>query len=56
LEGASFLKIPRWADVFGAEPLYPWDGFPAHPNEAMMIIKPMKLTAATLPQFARARL
>jgi hypothetical protein len=28
---------------FGAEPLYPWDWFPAHPKVAMMIIKWMQL-------------
>ena len=54
LEGASFLKIPRWADASAPSPFYPWDWLPAHPNEAMMIIKRLKLTgAAGHPGFPR---
>ncbi len=44
VEGASFLKIARLGRREGVEPVYPWDGFPAHPKEAMMIIKRLKAT------------
>jgi hypothetical protein len=39
---------PTLGRRFGAEPLYPWDWLPAHPNEAMMIIKRLKLTGAAI--------
>ncbi len=50
LEGAPFLKIPRLGRRLGAEPVYPWDRFPAHPKAAMMIIKALNLTR--LPIYA----
>ena len=49
LEGAPFLKIPRWADASAPSPFYPWDWLPAHPKAAMMIIKPLNLTGAAIP-------
>ena len=51
LEGASFLKNPTLGRRLGAEPLYPWDRLPAHPNEAMMIIKALQLTGAGITAF-----
>ena len=48
LEGAPFLKIPRLGRRSLAEPVYPWDRFPAHPKGAMMIINRMKLTGAAI--------
>src|SRR2546422_6563931 len=45
LEGAPFLKIPRWADASAPSPFYPWDWLPAHPKAAMMIIKALQQTA-----------
>jgi hypothetical protein len=39
---------PTLGRRLGVEPFYPWDGFPAHPKEAMMIIKRMKLTGAAI--------
>jgi len=48
LEGAPFLKIPRLGRRSRAEPVYPWDRFPAHPKGAMMIINPLHLTGAAV--------
>ena len=48
LEGAPFLKMPRWADASAPSPFYPWDWLPAHPKAAMMIIKPLQPTAAAM--------
>src|SRR6516162_8660656 len=48
LEGAPFLKIPRLGQRSRAEPVYPWDRFPAHPKGAMMIIKSLQQTAVKL--------
>ena len=51
LEGAPFLKIPRWDDASAPSPFYPWDWLPAHPKAAMMIITRLKLTGAAFRLF-----
>ena len=51
LEGAPFLKIPRLGQRSRAEPVYPWDSFPAHPKGAMMIIKRLNVTVAAILVF-----
>jgi hypothetical protein len=51
-KGAILPEIPRWADASAPSPFYPWDWLPAHPKQAMMIIKRLKLTGAGHPGFS----
>ena len=45
LEGAPFLKIPRWGQGLGLEPVYPWDRPRPIPGETMISITSLHRTA-----------
>jgi hypothetical protein len=48
LEGASFLKIPRWAEASASSPYTLGTSTQPIPTEAMKIIQRMKLTGAAI--------